>query len=446
MNDATTEISRGRSIYSVGLLMVVGCFYYLDRNVLNILIEPIKQDLGVSDTAMGVLTGAAFAVFYVVAGIPIARWTDRGNRRDIIALAAAAWSTMTVACGLALNFGQLALARVGVAVGEAGATPAIHSLLSDLFPAKQRGRAIGAFNTGLSIGVCLGILAGGYLAETYGWRLAFVIVGLPGVLLAIAIRFTIPEPRRGLADGAAVVEASPSPKPTSMANVLRFLLQFRSIRFMLVAAIFHSIVAAANTTWAAAFLMRSHDVGLAKVGLWLGVSMGIGLLLGNVVTAYLVDRVGARDPRWYMWIPAMAHALTFVFAGIFLLTDNFTIAVAAFLPYIAASATWATPTTVMLMGVARPEMRAFASLLFSILNYLVGIGLGPIIGGVLSDWLAPTFAEESLRYALLIVNGLALFSLVFFSLAGITAREDLAAAQAIAATDPGRAIDQVVET
>jgi predicted MFS family arabinose efflux permease len=436
--------------------MVVGCFYYLDRNVLNILIEPIKQDLGVSDTAMGVLTGGAFATFYVLAGIPIARWTDRGNRRNIIALAALVWSTMTVACGLAFNFVQLALARIGVAVGEAGATPAIHSLLSDLFPPEQRGRAIGAYNTGLSIGVCLGILAGGYLSETYGWRLAFVIVGTPGVLLAVAVRLTIPEPPRGRMEAAVVATPSPSPTPTtlpaparkpmSMGEVMRFLLRFRSIRFMLVAAIFHSIVAAANTTWAAAFLMRSHELGAAKVGLWLGMSMGIGLLLGNVVTAYLVDRFGNRDARWYMWIPAWSHGLTFVFAGIFLLTENFTIAVVAFLPYIAASATWATPTTVMLMGVARPEMRAFASLLFSILNYLVGIGLGPIIGGVLSDWLAPTYGDDSLRYALLIINGLALFSLLFFSLAGRTAREDLAAAREIDATEGEREIDRAVET
>ncbi len=425
MSEATTEISRERSIYSVGLLMLVGCFYYLDRNVLNILIEPIKQELGASDTAMGVLTGGAFATFYVLAGIPIARWTDRGNRRNIIALAAAVWSAMTVGCGLVLSFVQLAFARVGVAVGEAGATPAIHSFLSDLFPPEQRGRAIGAFNVGLSTGVFLGILAGGTLSEAYGWRLTFVIVGVPGLLLALLVRFTIPEPRRGLADGIDVADAS----SLTMADVLRYLLQFRSIRFMLVAAVFHSIVAAANTTWAAAFLMRSHELGPAQVGIWLGASTGIGLLIGNVATAYLVDRLGSRDARWYMWIPAMAHALTFVFAGIFLLTCRFEIAVAAFLPYIAASATWATPTTVMLMGVARPEMRAFTSLLFSILNYLIGLGFGPIVGGVLSDWLAPTFAEESLRYALLLVNGMALFSLLFFSLAGRTAREDLALAR-----------------
>ena len=191
--DSQSRESQRYARYVLFVLFVVYIFNFIDRQILSILIDPIKEDLGVSDTAMGFLTGLAFAVFYTVAGIPIARLADRGVRRTIIAVGLAVWSLMTALSGAAQSFVQLALARVGVGVGEAACSPPAHSLISDYFPPEKRATAISFYNSGISIGVMFGYLAGGWIVQFFNWRVAFLVVGLPGILMAVVIRLTIRE-------------------------------------------------------------------------------------------------------------------------------------------------------------------------------------------------------------------------------------------------------------
>ena len=188
--------------YALGILVVVYTFNFIDRQILSILLEPVKADLGLSDTAMGMLTGFAFAMFYATLGIPIARYADRSNRRNLIALALGIWSFFTALSGVAQNFWHLLAARIGVGVGEAGCSPPAHSMIADYYPAEQRATALGIYSLGIPIGIMFGLFAGGWINEFFGWRMAFFVVGLPGIILALVVRFTLAEPPRGLAEGS----------------------------------------------------------------------------------------------------------------------------------------------------------------------------------------------------------------------------------------------------
>ena len=220
--------------YVLAVLFFVYVFNFIDRTILSILIEDVKRELGVSDTAMGFLTGIAFAVFYTVAGIPIARWADVGVRRSIIALGLTVWSLMTAASGLVQNFGQLVAARIGVGVGEAAGSPPAHSLIADYFPPERRATALSIYSAGIYVGVLFGYLAGGWVNEFFGWRNAFFVVGLPGLLLALLVRFTVREPSRGQSEPPrapsepAAVDEAPEP----WQDVFRFLWSLRSFRHL----------------------------------------------------------------------------------------------------------------------------------------------------------------------------------------------------------------------
>ena len=234
-----SSLSRTYRSYALALLVVVNVFNYLDRQILSILLESIKRDLQLSDTALGFLTGIAFALFYTFAGIPIARWADRGLRRTIMALGLAVWSGMTTLTGLAQSFTQLALARIGVGVGEAACSPPAHSLLSDYFPPERRGTALSIFSLGVPIGIMIGYLSGGWINQYFGWRTAFFVVGLPGLLLAVVVRLTLREPPRGHSES---LQTSTSVTPAdSFPDVLRFMWRLRSFRHLSLAAALHAL-------------------------------------------------------------------------------------------------------------------------------------------------------------------------------------------------------------
>ena len=226
-----------RAWYALSILTLVYAFNFIDRQLLAILQESIKADLGLSDSQLGLLTGFAFALFYVTAGIPIARWADRSNRRNIVSLALFVWSFMTAISGLAQNYLQLLLARVGVGVGEAGGSPPSHSMISDMFPPAQRAGALGFYSTGVSIGILFGFLLGGWLNEFFGWRMAFLVVGAPGVLLALVVRFTVTEPRRGLSEARDLSQQS-----SSLSEVLALLWQQNSFRHLAFASSLYAFV------------------------------------------------------------------------------------------------------------------------------------------------------------------------------------------------------------
>ncbi len=414
--------SRRYANYVLGLLFVVYVFNFIDRQILSILLEDIKAELGVSDTAMGFLTGIAFALFYTVAGLPIARWADHGSRRTIIALGLAVWSVMTAASGLVRSFGQLVIARVGVGVGEAAGSPPAHSLIADYFPPERRATALSIYNMGINIGILFGFLAGGWINEFFGWRQAFFVVGLPGIALAVLVRFTIREPARGSSEG--ITQDEPA---EPIGKVFRFLWSLRSFRHLAFAGGLHAFAAYGFAQWTPTFLRRVHDLSSGEAGTWLGLVIGLGGAVGSLVGGLIADRKAREDSRWYMWVPAISAIGTVPFAAGFLLVDSFLLSMVLYTPAVILGAMWLGSCLAATQGMVKLRMRAVASaILFLILN-LIGLGLGPQAVGILNDALAGRFGDEAVRYSLLIVSFTGLWAALHFLLAARSLETDLEA-------------------
>ena len=408
--------------YAIFVLTVGYCFNFIDRQLLSILQESIKEELLLSDGQLGLLTGFAFAMFYVTAGIPIARWADRGNRRNIVALAIGTWSFMTAISGLAQNYMQLFAARIGVGVGEAGGSPPSHSIISDIFPPEKRATAISVYSTGVNIGILFGFLVGGWLNEFFGWRVAFAVVGAPGILMAILIRATLKEPIRGLSESKEV-----SDNVAPFKEVLKLLWSRRSFRFMALATGLNTFASYATVNWQASFFIRNHDMSTGELGTWLAFSSGLLGAIGVLAGGILADKLAPRDKRWYVWVPGIVGFIMIpFFVASFLVGNQYLALILGFVPaflfnvYLGNS----IATAHALVG---SRMRATASaILFFILNFL-GLGLGPSSVGFLSDYLEPTLGIESLRYSILILlPAMMFFSACLFFLAGRSLREDLA--------------------
>ena len=419
---AAPAASEGYSRYVLGVLFLVYVFNFIDRQILSILIDPIKEELGVSDTAMGFLTGFAFAIFYTVAGIPIARLADRGVRRSIIAVGLTVWSVATALCGLAGSFLQLAAARIGVGVGEAACSPPAHSLISDYFPPERRATAISIYNSGIAIGVLLGYVAGGWIAQFFGWRAAFFVVGAPGVLVALLVRFTVREPPRGQMDPVGVDTGT-----DSLGEVARFLRSRKSFVCFAIAGGMSSFSAYGFGTWLPPFLGRVHGMQSGEIGSWLGLISGIGGFIGMILGGFVTDRLARRDQRWYMWVPAISLTLYYPFVLLFLLLENVRVGLLLYLPGIIFASMYLGPVIAITHAMVKVRMRAVASaiLLFS-LN-LIGMGLGPQIVGVLTDVLTPTYGVEAIRYSLLITATSKMVAIALFFLAARWLVQDLKA-------------------
>ncbi|MAG29774.1 MAG: MFS transporter [Deltaproteobacteria bacterium] len=391
--------SRSGSRYALGLLSLVYAVNLMDRQLLSILLEPIKQDLGISDTALGFLTGFAFAIFFSVAGIPIARWADRGSRRDVIAIGLVLWSLATAASGLALSFVHLALARIGVGVGEAAGNPPAQAMISDYFPPERRATAIAVFTMGANVGIMMGLVAGGWLADQVGWRQTFLIVGLPGIALALVIRLTLREPSRGASEGRGDIDA-----PPSLAEVLRYFARMRTYRHICAATALYNFASYGFLAWVPTFLIRVHEMSPTEVGLSLGPIAGIAGAAGTLTGGLLGDRLGLRDVRWRMWIPAVGGLGTAPFLFAFLFLPDASQAVLCYVPIAFFGAIWSGPTYAIVQGLAKLRMRAMAAaVLIFALNFF-GMGLGPQIVGLLNDLLDVRFAGEAIRYSLLLVG------------------------------------------
>lgn len=410
--------------YALSLLTVVYAFNFIDRQLLAILQEDIKADLALSDSQLGLLTGFAFAIFYVSAGIPIARWADRGNRRDILALSLVIWSGMTAVCGLVQNYAQLLLARVGVGIGEAGGSPPSHSIISDIFPPNRRATAIGVYSTGLSIGILFGFLAGGWLNEFFGWRTAFVVVGLPGVALAVVLRLTLAEPIRGIHDAAGQ-----GPESSSFGEALGVLFSRPTFRHMALAGGLNAFCAYATANWMASYLIRSFGMSTGEIGTWLALIIGLGGAVGVLGGGMLADRLSARDKRWYTWIPALAGAIMIPFMLlVYTATTGRAVLLLSIIPGVLFQVYLAT-TVATTHAVVSPRMRATASAVLYLILNIVGLGLGSWVIGSLSDALADSKGSESLRYALLYtLPPVMTWSALHYWLAGRKLREDIARA------------------
>jgi MFS family permease len=410
-----------RSWYALGLLFVVYVFNFIDRSILGILNQAIKDDLGLSDTHMGFLGGIAFALFYTFLGIPIARLADRSVRRNVLAVCIAIWSAMTAVCGLASNFVQLLLARVGVAVGEAGGSPPAHSMIADLFPPHNRATALSIYALGIPVGTMIGNLAGGWINEAFDWRTAFVVVGLPGVLLAVIVRYTMREPIRGASEP---IKLSAEPAPPVM-EVFRLLWGKRSFRYLALGGALHAFVGYGVGFWVPAFFIRTHGMGTGELGEWLFL-LGFAGMAGTLLGGWMADRLARRDFRWYVWLPGIATALSVPFSVAVYLVPSYTTAfLISIVPSILGSY-YLGPTFALTQGLVGLRMRALASSILLFILNLIGMGLGPQVTGIISDVLSATsVGTESLRYALLIVLVFNLISTGFYLLAGRYLRRDM---------------------
>ncbi|MFT7246973.1 MAG: MFS family permease [Candidatus Azotimanducaceae bacterium] len=416
------QFSSSYKWYTLGVLTTVYIFSFIDRQILVILQESIKTDLGLMDWQLGMLSGISFAIFYVVMGIPIARMADKGSRRNIVAVAIATWSLMTALSGMAQNFVHLLLARIGVAVGEAGGSPPAHSMISDIFPPQQRATALSIYSMGINFGVLIGFVIGGWVNDFFGWRTVFLVIGIPGIVWALVVRFTLREPRRGQSEHITKVSVAPPIKA-----IFALLWSRKSFRHLSVAAGLHAFVGYGVGQWIASFFIRTYELGsTGEIATWLGLISGTAGAAGTFLGGYLCDRFGVMDKRWYVWIPAGATIAAVPFSLTVYLLNDYSTALWVYTVPVLLGAMYLGPTIAMTHGIVSLRMRALASsILFFVLN-LIGLGLGPLLTGILSDVLSVYYGDQGLRYALVIVVLVYGWSTFHYLMAGRTLREDLA--------------------
>lgn len=374
-----------------------------DRFVLSILIEPIRAEFGVSDTALGFLSGFAFAVFYTLMGLPIAWLADRSNRRNIIALAVGAYSIMTVLCGAAQSFSHLLLARIGVGVGEAGASPPSHSLLSDMFPVSQRAFVLATLSLGASIGLIVGLSGGGWIAENYGWRYAFYAMAIPGVVVALLVRFTIREPIRSSA-GDENERDNQAAKVPGVAETFKLIASQKAYLHIIFGGSLLNAYMVGMSVFLPAVLVRSHGYTVGEAGQILGWILGIAGSVGLLAGGYMTDYLGNRDYRWHSWLTAWVTIITLPASIGLLLVGKGPLFYLFVVLFGIVNSMFLGPLYAIAQNLVAARMRALAAalLLFSI--NIIGNGLGPQIVGVFSDLLRryADLGEDSLRYALLL--------------------------------------------
>ena len=405
--------------YVAVLMFLLYTSNHIDRQILGILLEPIKAEFGASDTMMGFLTGPAFALFYATAGIPIARLADRSSRKLVIAVSATLWSAMTALSGLAGSFVQLALCRVGVGVGEAGASPPAQSLLSDYFPPGKRGRALGLFAAGGSAGAAFGFLLGGALWSVVGWRGTLIVVGLPGVLLGALVWLTVREPERGRWDRGASVA------PMATGEALRFLWSQPSYRYVQGAVAVHALASYGMAAWVIPFFMRVHGMELHSAAYVLGI---FGLVLGVpglIAAGWIADVVSRRDARWYLWVPTLGAVAAAPFSLLFLFAPTPTWALVGYVPHFLLNLTYAAPIFAVTQAVVLPRARALGVAILHLVQSLLGMGAGPLVIGMLNDSLASHYGELAIRYTMFMAVLGNVVACIFYLLAARHVRADI---------------------
>jgi predicted MFS family arabinose efflux permease len=377
------------------VLVVLTLVYALniaDRFVMSTLIEPIKTDLRLSDSAIGFLTGTSLAIFYVTAGLPLAYLADRANRRSMVVLALGAWSLMTACCGIARNFLQLMLARIGVGVGEAGGTPPSTSLLSDYFAWRQRAFALSVFGLGGSLGSMLGSSAG-YASDAWGWRAAFFVLGIPGIFVAGIIALTIREPARGRLDEAPPLQAS-------LGDTLRFIAQQRSLVHALAAATLYTLWSWGLMWWTPSYLVRSHHLALGDAGGALSLMHGIGGTAVLILTTVIMSGFAGRDPRlvpWYMAVTIVAGTIPSIVAYA---AHSSSLALWMLWIFIPLSYASFGPTFALVQNLVPASMRAQAVAIMLFTSNIANLVIAPQAIGAASDLISPYYGAESLRHAL----------------------------------------------
>ena len=415
----TDRSSSNYKWYVVTILTIVYTFNFIDRQILVILQEPIKAELGLSDTQLGLLTGLAFAALYVVLGIPIARYADLNNRKNVVSASLAVWSIFTALSGAASNFLQLLLTRIGVGVGEAGGSPPSHSIISDYFPPEKRATALSIYSMGVYFGILMGFVAGGLIAKAYGWRVAFYAMGIPGVLFSLVLYFTVKEPIKGQFDKKSSDEAN-----LSLGHVIKILLKKKTLVYLALGTGFHTFITYGVGNFIPSFMQRVHGIDIAHAGIILGLTTGIGGAIGTFLGGYLGDKMRHRDLRWYLWIPILAGIINFIPSFVLFFSSNGQLALWITFATSLLTAVYLGPTLAIVHNLVDAKMRAFASsILFFVLN-LIGLGFGPLTIGLVSDALTPKYGDLSLRYAFLTSFIAGAISLTLFILASRSLKED----------------------
>lgn len=388
--------------YVLSLLVAINVVNYMDRMALSVLLPFIKKDLDLSDTQIGLLIGFAFSIFNAICGIPIARLADRGVRRDIIAVALAAWSAMTALSGATQNFFQMLLARIGVGIGEAGNLPPAHSLICDYVHPSRRAGVFAIYAVGIYLGMFAGMALAGWLGTLIGWRWTFVVLGLPGVLLALIVRLTLKEPVRGAFDAPR----QPAGREQRLLGTLGLLWRAKNYRLIVVFLVVNAFVHYGMIQWWPSFYARVLGVGMSSVGAYLGTAIGVGSAAGLLAGGTIANRAGKAGLRRPLLVGAAAILLSMPAAIGSLLIDSPALSIGL---VFVACVLWCVPNGAVVAtihGIVIPETRATAIALTGLLASLLGVGLGPLFVGLLSDMLSSSMGMQALRYALLMTAGL----------------------------------------
>ena len=402
-----------RTHLSLALLALVYIFSYIDRQVVAILIEPIKNEFGATDTEMGLLTGLAFGLLYAALGVPVGKLADRKDRRAIVAVACGLWSLATMACGFAGQFWQLLIARMSVAVGEAGGMAPSISIVSDLYPPKQRSFMISLFMMGPHLGVLIGLALGGWIAQHYGWRATFIWFGVPGLLLAALVFLFVREPRRGGFETAEAMEQLQQQPVESMWKQLRRLLGITAFRRLAFACGLAGMAGYGYGIWTPSFLVRTHGMSMAHAGLLFGVVSGLGAVAGALTSGWLCDRLVARDVRWQIGLPMLGVIVAIPCAIAFFMwptTGHWMLgslqvphALVFALVFAFFASWWPSLSFSATSHMVGSNERGVAAALLSFFLTLFGVGAGPLVTGMVSDLLTPMFGVEALRWSLVCV-------------------------------------------
>lgn len=421
------KFSSAMRAYTVGLLTLIWSANYLDRQIFAILLQSIKVEMALSDTQLGLVSGLAFALFYTTFGLPLAYLADRANRKRLIIASLSLFSVMTYACGLAQNFWHLLLARMGVGIGEAGTNPASIAMISDMYPADRRATPMAFFALGLNIGIFAAFFFGGWLAQNYGWRATFQIVAVPGLVLAVLAGLTMREPARGLSDQKGDAARKPPPAPP-VKEVVIFMFQARAMRHMVAALALVFAVSYGAIAWIPAHLIRVHAMSTTDIGMALALIIGVGGGIGTAACGVLADRLAKRDMRWNFWLLGLVAIVTAPFLVLAFNAPTAFWALVFLVPGISLNAVYLGPALAMLQGMVKAEMRALASAVMMFVGNLIGLGLGPLIVGLVSDHLADSHGVRSLSVGLTLLAGLSIWSGGHFFTAARTLRQDLARA------------------
>ena len=420
-DNAGAEKISASARYALAMLTVIYSVNFLDRTVIRILIDPIKHEYHLSDTVMGFISGAGFVIMYSILAAPVARWADRGNRRSIITWGLIVWSGMTALGGVARNALQLTLSRFGVGIGEAAGTAPSASMISDLFPGAKRSSAMAIYQLGPVIGGFLGMVIGGWVNHHYGWHNAFLVAGVPGLLVALIFRLTVTEPARGASEVRRV-----DTNQQKLGATARYLLRQKSYMLLLTGFCFTTYTQFGFGTWTAAFLGRIQHLNTAQIGLYAGILGGVSGLVGTLAGGYLADWAGRKNIRWKIYVPAIASILAFPGVLLFSFAPSLLTCLIGLTIVTMMSPVHVGPLVGVSHSVVKVGMRAFSTSIIYLISEIFGLGIGPLLIGVANDWLRPRLGEAVIRYSMATAAFTTLVGGIIFCIAARFLERDVA--------------------